>query len=89
MEIETVYTAVERVKYKFSEAEVNDALIEYVMRHRAVPKGGGWSSEWWDDDNGRLVVELTHMLTKKVDKADDGVREAVELKERGIGEKGE
>ena len=78
MEVDITYAALERVVYKLEEAEIKRALIDYVRQQRqgVVPRDGWWTFESWDDDNDRLVVELTQDLQEKVEGPLEGGEDA-------------
>lgn len=68
MEITSECGRLERVKYLFDRHDVRRILRAHVKRdYPDYACGGIWSFEWWDDDKGRLFVELVQELEVKTD----------------------
>ena len=73
MKVDITYAALERITYTLSEYEAKQALIECVKRIRqdAVPPGGSWTVEWWDDDDGKTIFEVVQLMKRATPEPDD------------------
>lgn len=62
MKITTSYKRLQSLTYEFTESEVMEQMKalanKHALNHRPDGSTVNWDADWWDRENGKLVVEL-------------------------------